>query len=204
MQGPCPSRPCVLPNFNFHSSTDLLSPFYRRFQDLERPTTMPRTHPGEWHIWESHPICYLAPKLSPFLKEPGKPQDILNITLKREIWSSMIYNKIIEFINSPEGNLMVYWCYIPNHSYQIPNRQTVHAAFTLFSLQSLILAILQDVCPGPPHLSYLCPFSSLFSNLIKLVTKFSCCFTFLMLFTFVPLISVAEVQVRDKALRLLY
>lgn len=67
-----------------------------------------------------------------FLKELGSSPDILNITLKREIWFSMIYNKIIEFVSSPGGNL-VYRCYIPNHYYQIPNRQTVQAAFTMFS-----------------------------------------------------------------------
>lgn len=56
----------------------------------------------EWQIWKLHPSFYMIPKPFLFLNKNKK----LTKHLTCQNWFSVIYNKIIEFINSPKGKLM--------------------------------------------------------------------------------------------------
>jgi len=99
---PIPGHVC---NFNSHNNMKLVFSFYRRFQESERLINMPRTHQGVAD-WEEYPLFLLDLKAFLFPEELESSLDILNITLKMEIWFYVIHNKIIKFINSTEGNLI--------------------------------------------------------------------------------------------------
>lgn len=100
---PIPGHVC---NFNSHNNMKLVFSFYTRFQESERLINMPRTHTREWHTGRNTQFFLLDLKAFLFPEELESLLDILNITLKMEIWFYVIHNKITKLMNSTEGNLI--------------------------------------------------------------------------------------------------